>query len=301
MRIFEKPETNNMKKNIINIFSVILLCWFCIFSAGETSAQPTYSWEPTPWYLGIKGGVPFGVSTFSSFGKDKIRLGWSGGVYGGYNINLVFSVEGFYSTGEISGMSVQDDFGYFLSEDGEFSFTDDTGYSSYNDIYSTASMQRYGLQWNIDIVQLLYLDDDINFKLVFSPLVSAISTKASIKTIENDNIVIEGENNINPALGSDLSFGYKIGKHLNAQFYSSFSWIFGDRIDGMPKHLYDNNFILEFGIKCAWTFGKKIKISNVGSLPDENKKSSINYNIDRIKKVEPPAFKTNVTKKKTEK
>ena len=27
------------------------------------------------WYVGIKGGVPFGFSTFSSFGHDKTRLG----------------------------------------------------------------------------------------------------------------------------------------------------------------------------------------------------------------------------------
>ena len=29
------------------------------------------------WYVGIKGGVPFGFSTFSSFGHDKTRLGWA--------------------------------------------------------------------------------------------------------------------------------------------------------------------------------------------------------------------------------
>jgi len=264
-----------------------------------SSAQTPSLWKPSPWYLGIKGGVPFGVSTFSSFGKDKTRLGWTGGVYGGYNINPIFSVEAFYSTGEISGMSVQDDFGYYLSKDGEFSFNDYNG-SSYNDIYSTASMQRYGLQWNMDIIQLLYLDDEINFKLVLSPSVSAVSTRATIKDIEDDNVVLEGKNNLNPAVGSDLSLGYKLGKHLNAQVYTSFSWVFGNRIDGMPQHLYDNNFITELGIKCAWTFGKKIKSSNVISLPDEYKNPSINYNTDRIKKIEPPAFKTNVTKKKTD-
>jgi len=250
--------------------------------------------------LGIKGGVPFGVSTFSSFGKDKIRLGWIGSVYGGYNINPIFSVEAFYSKGEISGMSVQDDFGYYLSEDGEFSFTDDTDteYNSYNDIYSTSSMQRYGLQWNMDIIQLLYLDDEINFKLMFSPSVSAISTRATIKKIENDNVVLEGKKNLNPAVGSDLSLGYKLSNQLNAQVYTSFSWVFGDRIDGMPKHLYDNNFIMEYGIKCAWTFGKRTKRPNVISLPADYEKPSINYNDDRIKKIETPAFKTNVTKKK---
>ena len=294
-----------MKNNIRNIFSVILVCCFCIFSAEEISAQSSSSspsllsssssWEPSPWYLGIKGGIPFGVSTFSSFGNDKTRLGWSGGVYGGYNINLIFSVEAFYSKGEISGMSVQDDFGYYISDDGEFSFNDDTG-SSYNDIYSTASMQRYGLQWNMDIIQLLYLDDEINFKIVLSPSVSAISTKATIKEIENDNVVLKGKNNLNPAIGSDLSFGYKLSKHLNAQIYTSFSWVFGDRIDGMPQHLYDDNFIMEFGIKCAWTFGKKREKAKINNLSSDSEDSGINYNADKIKKIEPATIVTSLPK-----
>ena len=45
------------------------------------------------WYVGIKGGVPFGFSTFSSFGHDKTRLGWAAGIYGGYRFNPIFSAE----------------------------------------------------------------------------------------------------------------------------------------------------------------------------------------------------------------
>ncbi|RHC75441.1 hypothetical protein DW830_09725 [Prevotella sp. AM34-19LB] len=36
------------------------------------------------WYVGIEGGMPFGFSTFSSFGHDKTHLGWAAGLYGGY-------------------------------------------------------------------------------------------------------------------------------------------------------------------------------------------------------------------------
>lgn len=32
------------------------------------------------WYVGVEGGMPFGFSTFSSFGHDKTHLGWAAGI-----------------------------------------------------------------------------------------------------------------------------------------------------------------------------------------------------------------------------
>ena len=287
-----------MKNSIINIFSAILFCCFFIFLPWQTSAQSSSSWEPTPWYLGIKGGIPFGVSTFSSFGKDKMRLGWDAGIYGGYNINLTFSVEAFFMNGKISGMSVQDDFDYWLDKDGEFSFQEYPGVYSYNNIYSTSTIQRYGLQWNIDIVQALYQDEDIHFKLVLSPAVSAISTKPTIKKTDNGETVSGGDRNINICTGSDLSLGYKLNNHVTAQIYSNFSWVFGSRIDGMPTHLYDNNFIMEYGIKLGWTFGKKIKKVKVNSPAPDYEESQINYYNNKIKRIEPSTIVTSIPEKK---
>ena len=40
------------------------------------------------WYVGVEGGMPFGFSTFSSFGHDKTHLGWAAGLYGGYRFQL---------------------------------------------------------------------------------------------------------------------------------------------------------------------------------------------------------------------
>lgn len=59
------------------------------------------------WYVGIKGGVPFGFSTFSSFGHDKTRLGWAAGIYGGYRFNPIFSAELSAKYGKMS-LSAQD-------------------------------------------------------------------------------------------------------------------------------------------------------------------------------------------------
>lgn len=59
-------------------------------AAQEGDAQDA---ENTSWYVGLQGGVPFGTSTFSSFGADKTRAGFDVGLYGGYRFNPVLSLE----------------------------------------------------------------------------------------------------------------------------------------------------------------------------------------------------------------
>lgn len=59
------------------------------------------------WYVGVEGGMPFGFSTFSSFGHDKTHLGWAAGLYGGYRFNSIFSAELSTKYGEMN-LSAQD-------------------------------------------------------------------------------------------------------------------------------------------------------------------------------------------------
>ena len=51
--------------------------------------------------------MPFGFSTFSSFGHDKTHLGWAAGLYGGYRFNSIFSAELSAKYGEMN-LSAQD-------------------------------------------------------------------------------------------------------------------------------------------------------------------------------------------------
>ena len=72
------------------------------------------------WYIGVEGGMPFGFSTFSSFGHDKTHLGWAAGLYGGYRFNSIFSAELSAKYGEMN-LSAQDccvERNYWLGRDG---------------------------------------------------------------------------------------------------------------------------------------------------------------------------------------
>lgn len=101
-----------------HILWVVLMCL-----AGTMSAQAAdHSSQPLVdgWYGGVRGGVPFGISTFSSFGADKTRAGWTAGVYGGYRFNPVLALEVSAAWGKV-GLSAQQcciDKGYWLGADG---------------------------------------------------------------------------------------------------------------------------------------------------------------------------------------
>ena len=57
---------------------------FCVSTVQNVVAQDNKEREATDvaqsgWYVGIEGGVPFGVNILSSFGADKTRAGYTAG------------------------------------------------------------------------------------------------------------------------------------------------------------------------------------------------------------------------------
>ena len=52
------------------------------FSFAKAEAREDGKTGQQGWYVGVEGGMPFGFSTFSSFGHDKTHPGWAAGLYG---------------------------------------------------------------------------------------------------------------------------------------------------------------------------------------------------------------------------
>ena len=236
----------------IRIVAVLLLLLGSVQLEAQTDA--TF----TPWYAGVKVGMPIGVSTFTSFGADKTRIGVSGGVYGGYNINKLFSAEMSASFSRV-GMSAHEGVSYWLGEDGNRYFAPVSGMSGYNyaDIYSSVSMQNYGLKFNVDLLQLRSVTANSRWMLHASPMISAVVTSGSIKKISNDAKVLDGATNFHFGMGGELSGGYQITDELSAHIYSGVTYLAGAQFDGLPKYLRKANFVWESGIKLTWNFGKR--------------------------------------------
>ena len=226
------------------------------------------------WYVGIEGGMPFGFSTFSSFGHDKTHLGWAAGLYGGYRFNSIFSAELSAKYGEMN-LSAQDccvERKYWLGSDGVLYKAGVLGMNSweYADLKSHVRMGQYGARVNINLLGLFHQTANSRWDLAVSPHIYAVTTKADIQTIAEDAKVMKGSTNWHLGYGADLQVGYQLTSCLKLGIYSGLTRLTGERVDGMPEHLHKNNFVWESGVRLGINLSKKKnKIAEASSVPQK--------------------------------
>ena len=226
------------------------------------------------WYVGIEGGMPFGFSTFSSFGHDKTHLGWAAGLYGGYRFNSIFSAELSAKYGEMN-LSAQDccvERNYWLGSDGVLYKAGVLGMDSweYANLKSHVRMGWYGARVNINLLGLFHQTADSRWDLAVSPHIYAVTTKAYIRTIANEAKVMKGSTNWHLGYGADLQVGYQLTSCLKLGIYSGLTRLTGERMDGMPEHLHKNNFVWESGVRLGINLSKKKnKVAETPSVPQK--------------------------------
>ena len=226
------------------------------------------------WYVGVEGGMPFGFSTFSSFGHDKTHLGWTAGLYGGYRFNSIFSAELSAKYGEMN-LSAQDccvERNYWLGSDGVLYKAGVLGMDSweYANLKSHVRMGRYGARVNVNLLGLFPQTADSRWDLAVSPHIYAVTTKADIQTIADDAKVMKGSTNWHLGYGADLQVGYQLTSCLKLGIYSGLTRLTGERMDGMPEHLHKNNFVWESGVRLGiYLSKKKNKIAETPSVPQK--------------------------------
>lgn len=226
------------------------------------------------WYVGVEGGMPFGFSTFSSFGHDKTHLGWAAGLYGGYRFNSIFSAELSAKYGEMN-LSAQDccvERNYWLGSDGVPYNAGVLGMDSweYANLKSHVRMGRYGARVNVNLLGLFHQTANSRWDLAVSPHIYAVTTKADIRTIANDAKVMKGSTNWHLGYGADLQVGYQLTSCLKLGIYSGLTRLTGERMDGMPEHLHKNNFVWESGVRLGINLSKKKnKVAETPSVPQK--------------------------------
>ena len=226
------------------------------------------------WYVGVEGGMPFGFSTFSSFGHDKTHLGWAAGLYGGYRFNSIFSAELSAKYGEMN-LSAQDccvERNYWLGSDGVLYNAGVLGMDSweYANLKSHVRMGWYGARVNVHLLGLFHQTANSRWDLAVSPHIYAVTTKADIQTIADDAKVMKGSTNWHLGYGADLQVGYQLTSCLKLGIYSGLTRLTGERMDGMPEHLHKNNFVWESGVRLGINLSKKKnKIAETPSVPQK--------------------------------
>lgn len=246
-----------------NRLLVAMLAFILPFSFVKAEAKEDGKTISQGWYVGIEGGMPFGFSTFSSFGHDKTHLGWAAGLYGGYRFNSIFSAELSAKYGEVN-MSAQDccvERNYWLGSDGVRYNAGVLGMDSweYANLKSHVRMGRYGARVNVNLLGLFHKTANSRWDLAVSPHIYAVTTKADIQTIADDAKVMKGSANWHLGYGADLQVGYQLTSCLKLGIYSGLTRLTGERMDGMPEHLHKNNFVWESGIRLGISFAKAKK------------------------------------------
>ena len=240
---------------------VALLAFILPFSFAKAEVKEDGKTISQGWYVGIEGGMPFGFSTFSSFGHDKTHLGWAAGIYGGYRFNSIFSAELSAKYGEMN-LSAQDccvERNYWLGSDGVLYKAGVLGMDSweYANLKSHVCIGQYGARVNINLLGLFPQTADSRWDLAVSPHIYAVTTKADIHTIADDAKVMKGSTNWHLGYGADLLVGYQLTSCLKLGIYSGLTRLTGERMDGMPEHLHKNNFVWESGVRLGINLSKK--------------------------------------------
>ena len=243
-----------------------------ILSFAKAEASNRNLPDSKGWYLGVDGGLPFGLSTFSSFGHDKTHLGWAAGIYGGYRFNPIFSAELSARYGEVN-LSAQDccvERNYWLGSDGMLYKASVLGMDSweYAQLKSHVRMGWYGARGHVNLLGLLRNTAHSRWTVAVSPHLYAVTTCADIQTLADHAEVMKGSTRWHLGYGASLQAGYQLTSNLNLGIYSGLTRLSGERMDGMPEHLHKNNFVWESGIRLGISFSKKKnKIVETPSVP----------------------------------
>lgn len=251
---------------------VAVLVSILSFSFAKAEASDSNLPDSKGWYLGVDGGLPFGLSTFSSFGHDKTHLGWATGIYGGYRFNPIFSAELSARYGEVN-LSAQDccvERNYWLGSDGMLYKASVLGMDSweYAQLKSHVRMGWYGARVHVNLLGLLRNTAHSRWTVAVSPHLYAVTTCADIQTLADHAEVMKGSTRWHLGYGASLQAGYQLTSNLNLGIYSGLTRLSGERMDGMPEHLHKNNFVWESGIRLGISFSKKKnKIVETPSVP----------------------------------
>lgn len=240
-----------MRNKLFLLLALVALC------ATVRAQEQTQS----HWYGGIKGGIPFGVSTFTSFGADKTRTGLSGGIYGGYRFNSIFSLEASAAMGTMGMSADKGCVSYWLGADDNRYLVPVAGMEgwNYSGIYSSVAMRQYGVHLNINVLGFFAATRDSRWTVNLSPALYGVGSKATIKTTGGDQTVLKGDNLWHLGVGGDLMAEYAVTKNLTAGIYTGITYLTGAKMDGMPQYAHKRNMVWESGIRIGWRFGTRAK------------------------------------------
>lgn len=230
--------------------SLLLLLLVGSAASGAAPRKSGHALEPVddPWYISVGLGTSFGQCTFRSITEHSTDFGAQGGIYGGYRLNKLFSVE----TGLQFGAQTQralDCCPYWLSESMERNFYPVNGQKGwyYHDLEDKTQWAKLSVQANFDLFTL-FTEPDNRWSLNLSPQVSAATTATRLITPDSE---MDFDRQWHAGLGGQASVGYQVTPKIGLLMYSGITCLTGDRFDNIPEHGHKSNLIWDAGLKLS--------------------------------------------------
>ncbi len=247
-----------MKSYIVAFITLITLCTQPVIAQVY---QSPYEYNGQ-WYIGKDGGIPFGVSSFSSFGSGNNKLGWSAGMYGGYYFNTAFGLEAYMLTGKVK-LTSQSQYNIFWLGKNDYVYikqpSDLVGWR-YDNLKGTVKMQIYGVRGNINILGLFNETKASRWMVGLLPQIALVGTKASFRTVDTNTKVIKHKTEWHMGVGGNLTVVYKIAKHWSLGIYSGITYLTGKSLDSTPKFANRDNYIWDSGVRINFIFSHKPRV-----------------------------------------
>lgn len=257
-----------MKKTISVFLTVLILS----LGSAPAKAQETTSERSISdnIYLGVQTGMPMSVADFSSFATDKFRPGWTAGLFGGYRFDSLWSVELTASWGK-QFMAERDccfDRDYFLGTDGNrYKFVPEGMEGQYyKDLESNVFVQRYGVQANVNVLDLFARTRNSLWKAEVSPALYAVGTATDVLLKADKSIYVGDIDKWHLGLGINAQASYNLTNSLALGVYTGFTHLTGQPMDGMPV-LHVTNCIIDAGIRLILNFGEEKKRTQRAQTP----------------------------------
>ena len=241
---------------------------FLLISAAVCTAVPAQAAHPAVpdsaaargWYLGAEGGVPFAVSTFSSFAGGRTYGGWQAGVSAGYAFGRTVSLEAQASWGRpaLAARRCCTESGYWLGSDGRRYYAPASGMEGwdYRSLESRATVQSYGLQLNLNVLPLLGAGRQGRWRLEISPRIAAVGTKARLYERATGRRVKSLPARWHMGAGFRLQGSCAVAGRLRLGVYTGMTFLTGKGLDGIPRHAHSSNYLWESGVRLSFHFGK---------------------------------------------
>ena len=213
------------------------------------------------WSIGVNIGMPFYAGDFRSVSRGNNN--WAGymfGLQGSYQFNPIFgarlSVD--YGSNRAGSQRYEDDFVLLPNGNTYYNVDFPEGGSYYKDLYSSVHSWNFGLNAEVNLLNLFHRSDgDRRWAVVLAPGIYLQKFSSTVKNRSNDEQFADKlDNKVNLGLGGDLAVRYRINHNFDVQLKGGMIWINNQDFDGINSiNTTKHNSMITAQVGLIWKVG----------------------------------------------